>query len=89
MKKPEVKEEKEIKLDDYLIPEPEMSQKELNEKKIDQKIVDEDTKKNALSEKKVNRLTARTIGSHLEKKIKLEPIKKESNDEIKLTFLHS
>ena len=33
MKKPEVIDEKEIKLDDYLIPEPEMSQEELNEKK--------------------------------------------------------
>ena len=54
MKKPEVKDEKEIKLDDYLIPEPEMSQEELNEKKIDKKIIDEDTKKNIFSEKKVN-----------------------------------
>lgn len=55
MKKPEVKDEKEIKLDDYLIPEPEMSQEELNEKKkIDKKIIDEDTKKNTFSEKKVN-----------------------------------
>ena len=33
MKKPEVKDEKEIKLCDYLIPEPEISQEELNEKK--------------------------------------------------------
>ena len=33
MKKPEVKDEKEIKLCDYLIPESEISQVELNEKK--------------------------------------------------------
>ena len=38
MKKPEVKDEKEIKLGDYLIPEPEISQEELNEKKKKKKI---------------------------------------------------
>ena len=59
MKKPEVKDEKEIKFGDYLIPEPEISQEELNEKKKkkkkkkDKKIVDEDTKtKNVFSGKK-------------------------------------
>ena len=55
MKKPEVKDEKEIKLCDYLIPEPEISQEELNEKKKkkDKKIIDEDTKtKNVFSGKK-------------------------------------
>ena len=55
MKKPEVKDEKEIKLGDYLIPEPEISQEELNEKKKkkDKKIIDEDTKtKNVFSGKK-------------------------------------
>ena len=55
MKKPEVKDEKEIKFGDYLIPEPEISQEELNEKKKkkDKKIIDEDTKtKNVFSGKK-------------------------------------
>ena len=55
MKKPEVKDEKEIKFGDYLIPEPEISQEELNDKKKkkDKKIIDEDTKtKNVFSGKK-------------------------------------
>ena len=55
MKKPEVKDEKEIKFGDYLIPEPEISQEELNDKKKkkDRKIIDEDTKtKNVFSGKK-------------------------------------
>ena len=55
MKKPEVKDEKEIKFGDYLIPEPEISQEELNEKKEKKfkKIIDEDTKtKNVFSGKK-------------------------------------
>ena len=33
MKKPEVNDEKEIKLNNYLIPDPEMSQEELKQKK--------------------------------------------------------
>ena len=56
MKKPEVKDEKEIKFGDYLIPEPEISQEELNDKKKkkkDKKIIDEDTKtKNVFPGKK-------------------------------------
>ena len=55
MKKPEVKDEKEIKFGDYLIPEPEISQEELNDKKKkkDKKRIDEDTKtKNVFSGKK-------------------------------------
>ena len=55
MKKPEVKDEKEIKFGDYLIPEPEISQEELNEKKKkkDKKIDEEETKtKNVFSGKK-------------------------------------
>ena len=55
MKKPEVKDEKEIKFGDYLIPEPEISQEELNDKKKkkDKKIIDEYTKtKNVFSGKK-------------------------------------
>ena len=58
--------------------------------KIDKKIINKHTKKNAFSEKKgrikhKRRLTEEKTGSHPKKKIKLEPIKKESNDEIKFT----
>ena len=38
MKKPEVKDEKEIKFGDYLIPEPEISQEELMTKKKKKKL---------------------------------------------------
>ena len=65
-----------------------------HEEKIDKKIINKHTKiKNAFSEKKdrikhKHRLTEETTGSQPKKKIKLEPIKKESNDEIKFTPLH-